>query len=218
MDVDRSGMDFAERLSLWFGPLAAIRLQAVHQSIRAVPGAGRQGRGSPAGAIRSLEQDVQRVRGLLSRAIAQDPLALAGLDARDPQAGYAPFRQRHVELQRQMEQMVGALRDHVRQVVGRHSIRLQPLVALDAVLEEVLAPREQKLLPAVAASLERRFAQLRRTHREAPDGDAASAGRGEWLDTFGQEWRQVLLAELDLRLQPVAGLVEALRNEHEQQA
>ena len=33
---------------------------------------------------------------------------------------------------------------------------------------------------------------------------------GAWLHTFCQDMRAVLLAELELRLQPVAGLLDAL--------
>ena len=38
-------------------------------------------------------------------------------------------------------------------------------------------------------------------------------GRPGWLASFANEWRNALLAELDLRLEPVAGLGDALRNE-----
>ncbi len=158
-------MDFAERTSLWVGPLEAIRLQAAHQPVPARD-AGAEPATARAAPIRSLAEDVQRVHGVLARAIAQDPLALANLKPTDPEFGYAPFRQRHLELQRQMEPMTGALRDHLRQAVGRLSPRLRQLAELDAALEHVLAAHEQKLLPASAALLERRFNQLRRTHRE----------------------------------------------------
>lgn len=55
---------------------------------------------------------------------------------------------------------------------------------------------------------------------EAPAVDAAQAGTsppapaitaGAWLDTFRADMRAVLLAELDVRLQPVEGLLAALR-------
>ncbi|MGE8668167.1 MAG: DUF3348 domain-containing protein [Achromobacter mucicolens] len=55
---------------------------------------------------------------------------------------------------------------------------------------------------------------------EAPAIDAAQAGTaplapaitaGAWLDTFRADMRAVLLAELDVRLQPVEGLLAALR-------
>ncbi|WP_312543321.1 DUF3348 domain-containing protein [Achromobacter mucicolens] len=55
---------------------------------------------------------------------------------------------------------------------------------------------------------------------EAPAVEAAQAGTsppapaitaGAWLDTFRADMRAVLLAELDVRLQPVEGLLAALR-------
>jgi len=220
VEADRSGMDFAERTSLWIGPLDAIRLQSAQQPVRPRPASAARGPAARSQAIAALDEDVQRVRGVLAKAIAQDPLALANLKPSDPDFGYAPFRQRHLELQRQMEQMLTALRDHVRQKVAGRSPRLRPLAELDAALEDVLAVREQKLLPTAAALLERRFHQLRHAHAKAqaadtPDDPAQWARPGGWLHAFGEDWRQALLAELELRLEPVAGLLDALRNEHE---
>ncbi|HZY18809.1 MAG TPA: DUF3348 family protein [Ramlibacter sp.] len=213
-----AGMDFAERLSLWLNAFDAIELQAAHQSIRAI-GAG-SARPSPVRPLRpnAVGEDVQRVRGALAHAIAQDPLA-EHAGPGEPGSTHAPYRRRHLELQRQMEQMVGALRDHVRQAIGHASPRLRQLAALDAVLEQVLSRREQLLLPAAAAMTERRFEHLRQAHRRAleasgqPDDPARWRAPGGWLDTFDQDWRQTLLAELELRLEPVVGLVEALNNE-----
>ena len=189
LDADASGMDFAERLSLWLNAFDAIHLQSAHQAIRAVRGAAPAqvvpARGARTG---DVAQDLERVRGTLARAIAQ-PVEAADDD------GFAPWLQRQSELQRQMELAIGPLRAHVRETLGRASARLRQLAALDATFEQVLAPREQALLPTVPHLLERRHAQLR------------DAGR---LADFPNEWRQALLAELDLRLAPVAGLVEAL--------
>jgi hypothetical protein len=219
VEADAAGMDVAERMSLWVGPLEAIRLQAVRQSLGS--GAADTARRSKATSPRAhaAEEALQRARGVLAKAIAQDPLALAHVapGAQDP--GYAPYHQRHQELQRQMTQMVGAVRDHVRQFLSSLSPRLRQLATLDAAFEELLAPREQSLLPTTAALLERRFHQLRAAHRQVhettgePDDPALWRRPGGWLDAFAHDWRQALLAELDLRLEPVAGLVEALRNE-----
>jgi hypothetical protein len=41
--------------------------------------------------------------------------------------------------------------------------------------------------------------------------DAAPVTPGAWLDVFRKDMRSVLLAELDVRLQPVEGLLAALR-------
>jgi hypothetical protein len=98
-----------------------------------------------------------------------------------------------------MEQAIASLRDRVRQTLSRVSPRLRQLAALDAVLEQVIAPREQVLLPTASTLMARRFGQLR----------ATEGG----LDGFANDWREALLSELDLRLEPVAGLADALRNE-----
>lgn len=228
LEADASGMDFAERLSLWLDAFDAIGLQAAHQAIQAA----QEGPSSPAsrpprGGVRApaLHEDVERVRGALAQAIAQDPRQLAR-DADAETEGYAPFMQRHQALQRQMEQMIAPLRDHVRQAVGRACPRLQPLVALDAALEQALGEREQALMPTVARLLARRYEQLRPVPAGEPDAPAPLEGEAgappahddEWQHAFASEWRQALLAELDLRLQPVMGLVEALGNESKQQA
>lgn len=208
------GLDFAERTSLWVGPLEAIRLQAAQQPVQAPPAADRKPP-TAAATIRALDEDFRRVHGVLARAIGQDPLALANLQAGDPDIGYAPFRHRHLELQRQMEPMASALRDHLRQTMRRLSPRLRELAELDAALEDVLAVRGQKLLATTVARLERRFRQLLPT---GPGDPGAAGPPGHWLHAFGEDWRNALLAELDLRLLPAAGLLDAVRNEHLQQA
>ena len=90
---------------------------------------------------------------------------------------------------------------------------LRQLAALDGVLDQALAPRERSLLATVPQLLGRRFEQLHQAHRNAlstPDDPARWLQPGAWLHTFCQDMRVVLRAELELRLQPVAGLLEAL--------
>lgn len=185
--------DFAERMSLWLGAFGAIQLQAAHQAVRSIP--------AGAGAVRAtrppdLGEDLRRVRSVLAKAIAQP------VDTSEP--GYAPWQQRHLELQRQMETMIVALREHARLVLGRRSPRLRQLAVLDAAMEQMLAPREQALLPKVVTLLKRRHAQ--------------HLAEGAAPELFASEWRQALLAELDLRLEPVQGLADALRKEARNQA
>lgn len=183
-------MDFAERLGLWLNAFDAIRLQQAQQAIRAATAAPRGARKPP-----RLADDLAQARAVLARAIARDPLQDA-----EPEAGYAPWRDRHLELQRQMDLLIGPLREHAREALGAASLRLRQLAALDATLQEVLAARTQALLPALPALLEQRHRQLK---------------QADELDRFADDWRQALLAELELRLAPVAGLVEALKNESE---
>ena len=177
-------MDFAERMSLWVDAFAAVHLQAAQQSVRSLAAAPAR---VAAPSAPALFADVQRVRAALAHAIAREV-------THDDGPRFAAYRQRHLELQHQMELMVVPLRDHVRQALVRGSPRLRQLVALDATFDEVLARREQALLPATAALVERRFGEME-------------------LPAFEQHWRDVLLAEVELRLQRITGLVEAVAAE-----
>ena len=199
MDDEACAMDFAERLSLWVSAFDAIGLQASLQSIRTLPAAA-EGKVAPARGPRTpdLVDDFQKVRSVLARAIAQDPLS--GADAADgADAGYAPYHRRHLELQRQMEQMTGALRGHVRQAVSRLFARREKRFQRGIEGGQLPQPRRQALLPKGAALLKLRFEQL----RLSDDGAAR----------FARHWQEALLAELDLRLEPVAGLIDALGTE-----
>ena len=199
-DAAASGMDFAERLSLWLGAFDAIGLQATHQAIRAMQAAAPAQPARRRGAEVSPVEDLQRVRGLLARAIAQ-PLARPD----EGHDGFGPYAERHADLQRQMELAIPPLRAHVREMASRQSARLRQLAALDDAMEQVLAARGQELLAKLPAWLKRRYAQLR--------AGAAGDEDNDWLRAFDREWRQALLAELEVRLAPVAGLVEAAADE-----
>lgn len=200
VDVEAPGMDFAERLGLWLNAFDAIGLEAALRSIQAIetapPRAPSDGQRTGTG---TLHEDFGRVRSALAHAIARELAPTVGEMPAD--ADYSRYQQRHAALQRQMEQMIGPLRAQVRQAIGGAGTKLRQLAALDAALEPVLAPREQALLPTATALMARRFEQLRGT---------AEPG---WEPAFSAQWREALLAELDLRLAPVAGLIEALGNQ-----
>lgn len=196
----------AARLGQWVGAFEAIGLHAAHRDIQAMAAA------RPSRALRpapgSLAANFAQVRQGLARAIAQDA-------ARPNEFSYAPYKRRHLELQRQMEQAVGALRAQVRGVLAQSTLALRQLAVLDAALDKVVSRREATLLPYHVALLERRFQQLQQAHQQTvqasgpPDEPATWRRPGGWLHFFETDWHQALLAELDLRLQPVAGLIEA---------
>lgn len=132
---------------------------------------------------------------------------------------YSPFHRFFLALQREMDAAVGSLRAKVRQTLAAASPALGQLVTLDAALAQILADRERRLLATVPVLLEKRFTQLLKAHQQAfaasgqLDDPAAWMRPGAWLANFRDELRAVLLAELDLRLQPVMGLIETFGNE-----
>jgi hypothetical protein len=200
---------FAEALSQWLGWTDAISLSGALNTAPA---------GTPAPvSARSAAEDVERIKTGLTKAIAEACAAPGGAargsrrpstlppdPAPEAPPDYAPYRQRYQAMQQAMEERIEPLRQRLRAQLGAVSPAAARLAAVDAVMEQVLAPREQLLLHGIASQrLEKRFDSLR------PDGDAVS---GPWLDTFRLDMHAVLLAELDTRLQPVEGLLAALRS------
>jgi hypothetical protein len=214
VDTEPSRQDMAERLGQWLSAADTVKLHAVLQSIDAVahePLAMTPKRTSTS--VTAVNDVFQQVRAALTEAITANPASSArppryknplpaeaapALPAAEPEATYAHFHKRHQDLQRQMELKIAALRARVRQLMSNASPGLKQLAMLDAVMEQTLGAREQRLLSAVPVFLERRFDHW----RKAPQPHR-----------FSQEWQAALLAELDLRLQPVMGLMEAFTNE-----
>jgi hypothetical protein len=231
-DVEASKQDFAERLGLWLDVFDGMTLHAAHQSIKPLDD-GKPSDALLAGAS-ALEEEFHRVRTDLVKAITASA-ASPGSEQRvsrprpAPEAatqtdgGYAPYRQRYLDQQRHLALRIDGLRAHVRQAIAKVSPALGQLASFDAVMAQMLGGREQKLLSTVPQLLERRFEHLRKTGPpglavdQQQDSAASRPQAGRWQDRFGREWQEVLLAELEVRLQPVVGLMEALRNEVKRQ-
>jgi hypothetical protein len=231
-ELAESTLTFAERLGLWLDWTDAIALSAALDRGAAAAGAGaRSGAQPDASAIAS---EVDRVRADLSRAIVTDPVFAAGgpgsampvaavatVAAAAGAVDFAPYRRSGLAHQRAMEARVGQLRARVRTALSGLSPALGRVAALDAALDQALAARERHLLSTVLVMLERHGERLRRAQSVAVavDGgprpgraDLAVAPAG-WPARVGTDMQAVLLAELELRLQPVEGMVEAYRNE-----
>lgn len=232
VDAAESKLDFAERLSQWLDLSDAITLHAVQNAGAASSSAAPSCGESVAAA--AVEEEFARVRTALVNSITNSCSSSIGetrMKLPTPQAGatidvaaayqpaYQPYRRFHLAQQASMEASIRPLRSSVRQALARASAPLRQLAALDEALDSTLSVREHQLLATVPLLLERRFEQLLKAHQpplvdtRQADSPAARPPPAEWLSAFCRELQGVLLAELDLRLQPTVGLIEALRNE-----
>lgn len=213
---------FAERLSRWFDWTDAISLSAaignstdpVRKPILPEPPL-----------MNVDEREFARVRASLARRVADtvSPVAEPAHPGRLARAAVAvpaapddfpALRQRYVACQQAMETSIPPLRRRIRSTLAGAAPALGRLADLDVVMEQVLGEQERALLATVPSRLERRFERLRQAGAVLPGAqDTASADEpgAAWLDVFRGEMRDILLAELDLRLQPVEGLLDALR-------
>lgn len=201
----------AERLSQWLDWTRAVVLS---KALDAKPAEAEQG-------AQVVDRDdaaaCAKARATLMAAIAEAPELVipqpqavgssGDADAAPPAPlEFAPFRQRHLALQRSMLIATGRLRGDLRDRLAQRSPDMARLAEVDAVMEGALSPREHALLGAVPALLETHFERLRAAvNTSAADPSAA------WLDGFRRDMQGVLIAELDVRFQPVEGLLAALR-------
>ena len=129
---------------------------------------------------------------------------------------YPAFRQIYTSMQQTMETAIGNLRGRLRARLAAGTPGMSRLAEVDAVMERALSPRERSLLTTVPALLGNHFERLRKAERETladaqASEDAPMVAPGAWLNVFRKDMQSVLLAELDLRFQPVEGLLAALR-------
>jgi hypothetical protein len=232
VDVAASGQPLPDRLGQWLDWKHALSLAAALDGQAATPEAA-------APMPDDLRAECARAREVLATAIKNDPLLAPGAPA-PAEPGYDAFRQACLARQRAMQATVGRLRGKLRDALaqspqeratqehspqgrhhpghhhlGRHSrksgndaghaatpdTRMARLAEVDAVMEAALTPREHALLAKVPELLGQRFERLRTAVHASP----------AWLDGFRRDMQSVLLAELDLRFQPVDALLAALR-------
>lgn len=215
-----------EQLGRWMGWTDAVSLSAVLSGEpAAAPGAGL-GAAPPtrplAGARAALtpaqvREGLARVRDSLLTDIATDPLfvaVLGGKSSASAQAASAPdfaaCRRQHQAHQRAMERQLTPWREAVRHLLARHAptpshplAPLAALAALDAVMARALGERESHLLSRLPRALERHFARL-------CNGPECGSAPGSGLAQFITDLQALLRAELEFRLEPIEGMLEAL--------
>lgn len=208
VEVAPSKSSLADRLSHWLDWTHAVALSTVLDGTHSSEGVGP--------AFGSAEdEECARTRNALALAIAGDRAFTEQGTARET-GDYSLFRQRYMALQRKMLATTGHLRGRLRDMLARKNAGMAQLAAVDAVMERALSPREQMLLAAVPGVLEKHFERLRDAEQTAladaqAEENPPAATPGAWLDVFRRDMQSVLLAELDVRFQPVEGLLAALR-------
>ena len=154
---------------------------------------------------------VERQRLALRQEI-EDDAAWPALRASEPstEIDFAPLRAHYSALQRKMQAVCGRLRGELREQLLHAAPAQARLVALDALMEGLLSPREQGVLAAIPELLGRRHAHLQ-AQAAAADLAAPGASTRAWQQAFRADLRGLLLAELELRFLPVDALQAALQ-------
>lgn len=245
LDAGQTRQDVGQQLGDWLNFRQAIALHGVlHPEPSQRPDTPAHLRRAGHMSAETLRRHVNRVREQLEQSILQGAPTGSGMariemppatldEPLDLKTAYEPYRRFHAAHQRQMESSLHTLRSQVRVQLGKSRPPLQPLAMLDATFENILGEREAVLLGKVSQRLEKRFTQALKQHLQrqaeahamatetsgvqANTLDTSTASSTRWLMAFRQTLRTALLAELDLRLQPTLGLLEAFESQTPQE-
>lgn len=196
----------AERLSGWLDWRDAI---ALSQALGGAP-AGAEAHSTVPAAAAAAEAALHALNRELQAGFADPSLVHGGAEATASETATA-FRLHHANQQRAMAARIAPLRARLRGLLTEAAPALARLAALDAVFEQAFAAREQRELAALPSMLARRALVLRAADLSITDIHATWPP-SDWRGRLWHELQQALQAELALRLQPLLGLMEALRH------
>ena len=131
---------------------------------------------------------------------------------------WEPYRRYLMDHQKQMSLLLGRWRRQARSKLLSAGGELQMLARLDAVYDLALSAKEARLLATLPMRMGQLWARRVSVHvPSSPDGEsttAKSVSIPPWLTQFENDLRLSLMAELELRLQPLWGLVEAFESKY----
>lgn len=191
---------FGERLSRLFGLGDTMKLDAAtaHR-------ARQTGFPQPA-AVDRLTAELANTRKALIRRIQSFTETLDTGTEPDPETALNAW----LALQRKVASSSRQLRDKVRNAMKDQGHAMARLAQLDAVFDHTMAGYTSQCFAQIPRLLEQQFRSLQTPSDASPDTGTAPDNR---LLCYCEKAQSLLLAELDVRLEPVLGLLEACHNE-----
>jgi len=220
---------FSERLGRLIDIGESMKLSAFHDDLPGITA-------KPTTEINtSPKKEVMHIRQLLIKSIAESFIMPEGSSRielpifkedtpLEQLATFEPYQRFYLSHQREFENKLQRLQSRVKGLISELSNDLAQLAALDEVIKMTLLPHTRKYLTVIPKLLEKRFDVLLQTylteHEEAIDEIKQNQPNTEiqqkwtqangWLNHFFIDMQGLLLAELELRLLPVMGLLEAV--------
>jgi hypothetical protein len=136
----------------------------------------------------------------------------------DPQ-GFQPYARFYSLQQSELERRTSIIRGLLMAELRARSDELSRVAALDTALEPLLLNFGRRCFAVIPDLLESRFEQWRerQRHRDAEAGQDSTlaewASERGWITQFHRDMRRLLRAEMDLRTEPLRGLLKTLGHE-----
>ena len=228
-DTPVSHKNFSERLGRWVDFGNSIRLSELHGKVAKQPFEA-----SALNSIESAKNEILTTRESIVQSVlssfALDPEARIRAPVSCPDtalnelAKYEPYHRFYAAHQRDFEAKLQLLQMGVRDAVATVSADLAKLAALDEGLREIFVLQTRQQLAVIPKLLESRFVHLRKSFASNSEQASHELTVAEadakilqtwiepdaWLGQFLNDMRGSLLAELELRLLPILGLIEAV--------
>lgn len=146
-----------------------------------------------------------------------DVYASASLElSNNHSAAFEPFGDCYVALQGWLAGKIHHLHDQIRDAISGVCPQLAQLATLDKAMGQALVGQHRQRFNVIPKLLGKRFGKLFDEHLSELPGKPLVRdverwmGAGGWLSTFCREMQEMLLSEIEVRLQPTLGLIDAL--------
>ena len=217
---------FAERLGSLIDFSDSILLSAAHMNLSTMAFEPSQD------STRNMAEEFLKVRTTLVQNIIKGttpdatqtrirlPSPLRG-SSREELLDFDNYHRFYALHQREMDMKIQHLREQVREEIASISPGLAQLSVLDGAISDTLQVHTRRFFAVVPRLLEKRFSSLyndyagRQGDLNLEDNPENWLRPGGWLARVYKDIQGLLLAELDVRIQPVMGLIEALNKEVE---
>ena len=129
---------------------------------------------------------------------------------------YEPFGDFYVALQGRLTAKIHHLHDQIGDAISGICHELAQLAILDKAMGQALIGQHRQLFDVIPKLLGKRFGRLFDEHLSELPGKPLVRDverwmdAGGWLSAFSREMQEMLLSELEIRLQPTLGLIDAL--------
>jgi len=207
IEEDWPQRDFADRLGLMLNFADSIVLADAHKvrPERGFVAATDSAEELKQAVLHTKSRLVQGVIDSCTGAVERPKIRWPKVTEADEAISFERFQRFYLAHQLEQDQGVRLIRASARDALSGCTPALKKLALLDQTLEDTLWEQTRRFFALIPALLERRFDQLQASGQE----------QDRWLLQLARDIQALLLAELDLRLQPVLGLVEALETELE---
>lgn len=215
-DVEVSHKHFSQRLGQLIDLSASVTLASAHGDIAAMSFEPTED-SSEAVTKEFLRVRTAMVQSLVKSFVPEASDARIRFPGHEPSAApddakaYERYRNFYSAQQRDIDAKVLKLQSDVREAASGVSAQLAQLAALDMVLGDTLALHSRKFFSAIPKLLARRYHYLVAQYYEPVSGTGQSQQASlEIHQRFSREMQGLLLAEIEVRLLPVLGIIEAL--------